>query len=93
MSGYRKSAPRRSRLFGGAQLPDPQALHQEIGAKLAGFLVCRTCDRRQNCSGTDASHYLGHGWPKCCGKTMELRSAAQSTAEIIGREVGKGGRS
>lgn len=38
------------------------------------ILQCSVCGKEIDCSTSDCSYYLGHGWPTCCGYTMTLTS-------------------
>jgi len=38
-------------------------------------LHCPGCDKREHCDVAAAAEYLAHGWPKCCGVTMQIEGA------------------
>ncbi len=65
-----------------------QKLHTNIAADVwpnGGRLVCRECGTEQIFDVGDAATFLGHGWPRCCGKSMrveEAQPAAESLAEV-----------
>ena len=62
-------------------LNDSSVFFRECGEKLAGNLRCRKCSRDESVSAEQASSYLRYGWPKCCGRTMELRLPDKETAD------------
>ena len=37
-------------------------------------LTCASCGTRIFTTREDIARYLAHGWPKCCGMTMQISS-------------------
>lgn len=59
----------------------PDHAVNEAGAaaqKLGGLLRCRTCGKQRPLG--DVSSKLAHGWPTCCGHTMEWITQRQLDA-------------
>lgn len=56
-------------------VPNAAAFYADVGARLAGEVLCRACGRRSPVSAADAGRYLAKGWPRCCGETMQLEPA------------------
>lgn len=56
-------------------LPAVAAFYADVGARLAGEVVCRLCGRRVPASAATVARYLAKGWPRCCGETMQLEPA------------------
>lgn len=66
------------------RLPDFKNLHANIAADTfpkGGELRCGVCGAVQLMTTTDGARYLADGWPKCCGRTMQLFTPEQLAAE------------
>jgi hypothetical protein len=49
-----------------------ERLYADVGAKLAGRLLCRHCLRARELSAAEAAQYLRVGFPLCCRQTMMI---------------------
>jgi hypothetical protein len=57
-------------------LPNIFGIHQKIADDLCRDEVhglrCLACQSYRVISVEEFAEYLAHGWPKCCGSTMQL---------------------
>jgi hypothetical protein len=51
------------------KLPNLDAMYRDMAEAMSNQVKCRHCGTTQ---AVDPAHCLRHGWPKCCGATMEL---------------------
>ena len=62
------------------------SIHTKIAADVwpdGLWLRCANpeCDRGEKITTADAAYYLGHGWPKHCGRTMRTNDAPPKEAK------------
>jgi len=54
------------------------AIALDVPTLRKGTLRCLSCGRTEGTDARSSAGYLAHGWPKCCGYTMRLETAASS---------------